>query len=113
MEFLGFGVTSWLVGGAAVLLLWLTSRKPRHLPPGPAFALPLVGHLPLLRGDPRKALRRMRERYGDIFHLYMVRKLVIVFSGYDVIKEALVNHGEVFSDRPHMFITDEISKNMG
>ncbi|KAK7497332.1 hypothetical protein BaRGS_00011376 [Batillaria attramentaria] len=104
--------TTLLLGSVLALsLLWLkATRRPRGLPPGPGPALPLLGHLHLLEKDIRPVIEKWRRQYGDIISFYMGSQLVVVLNGYDVIKDAFVKHADAFSDRPHMFITDEISK---
>ncbi|KAL8604729.1 hypothetical protein ACOMHN_017688 [Nucella lapillus] len=108
-------MTSMLVGGVLALtfLWWRSTRRPAGIPPGPGLALPLLGHLHLLERDPRAKFSQWRQQYGDIFSLYLGNHLVIVLNGYSVLREAFVKCGEVFSDRPHMFITDRISKERG
>ena len=107
--------TALLVGAAVTLslLCWLSTRRAPGLPPGPGPALPLLGHLHLMERDPRARFQQWRRQYGDVFSLYMGSRLVVVFCGYRVMKEAFVKMADVFSHRPHMFITDKISKNMG
>ena len=107
--------TTLLLGGVLVLSLlwWLSTRRPAGLPPGPGFALPLLGHLHLLDKDPRAQFRAWRHQYGDVFSLYMGRRLVVVLNGFPVIKEALVKFADVFSERPHMFLVDRITKRKG
>nr|KAG5694098.1 hypothetical protein BaRGS_033717 [Batillaria attramentaria] len=107
--------TTLLLGSVLALsLLWLkATRRPRGLPPGPGPALPLLGHLHLLEKDIRPVIEKWRRQYGDIISFYMGSQLVVVLNGYDVIKDAFVKHADAFSDRPHMFITDEISKGKG
>ncbi|KAL8586800.1 hypothetical protein ACOMHN_061313 [Nucella lapillus] len=104
-----------LVGGALCLsfLWWLCTRRPAGVPPGPGFALPLLGHLHLLDRDPRAKFTKWRQQYGDIFSLYLGSRLVIVFNSYSVIREAFVKHGDVFSERPHMLTTDRLAENLG
>ncbi|KAK7465118.1 hypothetical protein BaRGS_00037697 [Batillaria attramentaria] len=98
-----FDSTARLLTGVVLLLsllLWLYSRRSSRLPPGPGFALPLLGHLHLMGKDPRETFRKWRRQYGDIFSLYMGRQLTVVLNGHKVIKEALVKQADVFSDRP-------------
>ena len=107
--------TTLLLDGVLVLSLlwWLSTRRPAGLPPGPGFALPLLGHLYLLDKDPRAQFRAWRRQYGDVFSLYMGGRLLVVLNGFPVIKEALVKFGDVFSDRPHIFTIDRLSENKG
>ncbi|XP_050392980.2 cytochrome P450 2B19 isoform X1 [Patella vulgata] len=95
--------------------IWLLSRKPRGIPPGPRFTLPFVGDLLFLEGggDVRVATRQLRKKYGDIFSVYFGPKLFIFINGYDLIKEALVKRADEFTNRPPMFINDLLSKRKG
>ncbi|KAL8570718.1 hypothetical protein ACOMHN_039153 [Nucella lapillus] len=106
--------TSVLVGGVGVLcvLWWLSTRRPPGLPPGPGPALPLLGHLHLLTKDPRPQFCTWRRQYGDVFSLYMGERLVVVLASYSAIHEALVNFADVFSNRPHTFMS-KMFKNKG
>ncbi|XP_067674111.1 cytochrome P450 2J6-like [Haliotis asinina] len=108
-----FGVTTVSVFLVVVLVvLWLTTRRPHGLPPGPAL-LPFVGNALSMGTDPRVLFKNLRQKYGDIFSLYVFHKPLIVLNGYNVIKEAIVKNADVFSDRPHSFITDFIAKGKG
>ncbi|PVD29099.1 hypothetical protein C0Q70_11696 [Pomacea canaliculata] len=95
-----------LVVLALVSLWWLLTRRPVGVPPGPGFALPVLGHLHLLKSDPRQQFTTWRRQYGDVFSLYMGSQLVVVLNGYKVIKDALVKHADAFSDRPHFPIAE-------
>ncbi|KAK7500080.1 hypothetical protein BaRGS_00008627 [Batillaria attramentaria] len=95
------------------LLWWMSTRRPPGLPPGPGPALPLLGHLHLLDKDFRSTFRKWRRQYGDVFSLYMGGRLVVVLNGYQTIKEALVKNGDVFSERPSIFVMDRIVNNKG
>ena len=47
---------------ALSLLWWLSTRRPTPLPPGPGLALPLLGHMHLLKRDPRPQFNAWRRR---------------------------------------------------
>ncbi|XP_052269844.1 cytochrome P450 2U1-like isoform X2 [Dreissena polymorpha] len=42
----------------------------------------------------------LRRKYGDVYGIYIGRELTVVLNGYDVIHDALVKHGKLFSVRP-------------
>ncbi|XP_035516398.1 cytochrome P450 2U1 [Morone saxatilis] len=45
-------------------------------------------------------LMKKAEVYGNVYSLFVGSQLVVVLNGYEVVKDALSNHPEVFSDRP-------------
>ncbi|XP_067664349.1 cytochrome P450 2C3-like [Haliotis asinina] len=107
-----FNASLILVFVVVLLILWLSTRRPDGLPPGPPL-LPLVGNIFQMGDDPRVTFSNLRRQYGDIFNVYLFHKPVIVLNGYDVIKEALVKNADIFSDRPHSFLTVVFSKGKG
>ncbi|KAH9508659.1 hypothetical protein Btru_049554 [Bulinus truncatus] len=88
------------------LLLWLSIRRPFDIPPNPWIIFPIIGHRPLLRGDPIMTLRRLRKELGDVFSIYVDAQLIIVVNGYAAIKEAFLTRGEEFHWRPNTRICD-------
>ena len=88
------------------------NRKPPSLPPGP-ISLPVIGSLPFLRGDIRKAFCRMSQTYGDVFTMDMGSRRTIVLASYASIKEALVNKALAFSGRPMTIFIKEIGVGKG
>ncbi|XP_055957962.1 cytochrome P450 2J2-like [Patella vulgata] len=94
--------------------IWLLMRKPQGIPPGPRFTLPILGDM-YLKGesDLRIVARQLRKEYGDICSAYFGSKLFIFLNSYDVIKEALVKNGDIFSHRPSLFWSDLITQRKG
>lgn len=90
-----------VVVSVSSFLLWLSVRRPYDIPPNPWFIFPIVGHRPLLRGDPILTLRRLRKELGDVFSVYIDAQLIIVVNGLAAIKEAFMTRGEEFHWRPN------------
>ncbi|XP_059152571.1 cytochrome P450 2D15-like [Physella acuta] len=93
-------VTSLLALAVVVttIFYWLM-RKPNNLPPSPGIALPIVGHLYLMERDPRQQFKKWSQKLGAIFSLKLGQETVVVLNSFEVIKEALVKHGDSLSDR--------------
>lgn len=53
------------------------------------------------------------EKYGDIFSLHLFGERAVIINGYRNVKEALVEQGEDFTDRPPIPLFSEIFKNQG
>ncbi|XP_046558221.1 cytochrome P450 2G1-like [Haliotis rubra] len=107
-----FSPTTLLLCVAVLVLLWLLTRRPSGLPPGPPL-LPFVGNVLSMGSDPRITFRKLRQQYGDIFSVYMFNTPVIVLNGYSTLRDAIVKRADVFSHRPHTTLTDFISKGKG
>ncbi|XP_063443024.1 cytochrome P450 1A1-like [Mytilus trossulus] len=71
-------------------------------PPGP-WGFPILGHLPLLGSNPAKTLMNISRTYGDVFKIRMGSWPTIVLNSREAIREALMDKGEVFSDRPEFY----------
>ncbi|XP_058386952.1 cytochrome P450 2B11-like [Diceros bicornis minor] len=96
-----------------LLLLWgqLTSRG--RLPPGPR-PLPFLGNiLHLDHKGFHKSLQALREKYGDVFTIYLGPRPSVVLCGYEAVREALVDQAEAFSSRGHIAILDPIFQGTG
>ncbi|XP_060706331.1 cytochrome P450 2K1-like [Hemiscyllium ocellatum] len=88
-------------------------RVPRNLPPGPT-PLPLIGNLHQL--DLKKldwSLMGLAEKYGNVFSVELGPLKAVVLTGYDAVKDALVNHADQFSGRPPIPIFDDYSFRTG
>ncbi|XP_059102820.1 cytochrome P450 2C42-like isoform X3 [Peromyscus eremicus] len=108
------GVFLGLVLSCLLLLsLWRQSSQRRQLPPGPT-PLPIIGNI--LQIDLKnisKSLRDFSKVYGPMFTLYLGRKPAVVLHGYEVVKEALIDHGEEFAGRGTFPVFDKIAKGHG
>uniref|UniRef100_A0A3B4EC00 Cytochrome P450, family 2, subfamily AE, polypeptide 1 n=1 Tax=Pygocentrus nattereri TaxID=42514 RepID=A0A3B4EC00_PYGNA len=102
-----------LVGLLTLLLLEifrLSSSRSRN-PPGPK-PLPFVGNLLQLMKDPM-ALVRSTQKYGKMCTIYMGRKPMIMLNNMQIVKEAFVQNGAVFSGRPFVPLLDWITHGYG
>ncbi|XP_003226574.1 cytochrome P450 2W1 [Anolis carolinensis] len=88
-------------------------RAALGLPPGPT-PLPIIGNLHLLdfrRQD--KTILKLAKKYGPVFTLYFGFQKVVVLTGYEAVKDALVNFAEEFVDRPVIPIFQQIQGGNG
>ncbi|MBZ3881379.1 Cytochrome P450 2C18 [Sciurus carolinensis] len=53
---------------------------------------------------------KLSKVYGPVFTLYLGMRPTVVLHGYEAVKEALIDHGEVFSGRGSFPVTDRVSK---
>ncbi|KAJ8279033.1 hypothetical protein COCON_G00060990 [Conger conger] len=87
-------------------------ESPKKLPPGP-WSLPFIGDI--LRIDPTKIhfqLAKFAEQYGDIFSIHLGTRIVVL-NGLKRLKEAFIQHGENFVDRPSFPLIEDIVHNNG
>uniref|UniRef100_A0A8D0XS65 unspecific monooxygenase n=1 Tax=Sus scrofa TaxID=9823 RepID=A0A8D0XS65_PIG len=79
-----------------LLPLWNQSSGKGKLPPGPT-PLPILGNI--LQLDVKaisKYISNLSKAYGPAYTLYFGMKPVVVFCGYEAVKEALIHLGEAF-----------------
>lgn len=117
-----------------VLQRYQRQKKDSNIPPGPK-PWPIVGNFGgflvpsfILRRfvnreelaktasnplSPQDGLTELSKIYGDIFSIFVGPQLMVVLTGYDVVRDALSNHAEVFSDRPEISLITIITKRKG
>ena len=83
-----------------ILTHYCLMRRDSRVPPGPGL-VPVLGNLlSMANKDPLGNLARLRKKYGDIYGLYMGNELTVFLNGFDVINDALIKKGSLFSRRP-------------
>ena len=114
---------SWLGNPAFIIFLitillvyYILSKKAEGLPDGPA-AWPVVGNIPLIAKNPQKLhllLDKLYKQYGAVYTLWFGPFASIVISDINLIKKALVEQSDVFSDRPAwMFLVGRFATKVG
>ncbi|XP_053232116.1 cytochrome P450 2C8-like [Podarcis raffonei] len=107
----------------ALLLLWVLFififyslkmyKKKSQLPPGPTPWFFLVN---LLQKDVMplsKNYSKLVEKYGPVFTVWMGPKPMVVLCGFDVVKDALMDHAEEFGGRISSPISERMTKGHG
>ncbi|XP_061185656.1 cytochrome P450 2B4-like [Saccostrea echinata] len=94
-----------------ICLIWSLTGRPKGLPPGPT-CYPVIGNVGIFKpSEAVKAHRRLRKIYGDIYTIMIFHKPIIFVHGFDNIRALLVQHGDVFSERPRSLATDLAERN--
>ncbi|NWQ59659.1 CP1A4 protein, partial [Neopipo cinnamomea] len=86
-----------------LLLQSLQQHVPKGIksPPGPR-GYPILGNALELRKDTHLALTKLSQQYGDVMQVRIGMRPVLVLSGLETIKQALVKQGEEFMGRPDL-----------
>jgi hypothetical protein len=96
----------------AALLVWaFIKHSGRHTlpyPPGPK-PLPLIGNLLDFPTEQEwLVFRQWNEQYGDIVYTESLGKRTIILGSADAVNDLLERKGTVYSDRPHMTMTNDL-----
>ncbi|KAA8531625.1 hypothetical protein F0562_006334 [Nyssa sinensis] len=102
--------SAWAYTFLSVLLLLITfkfvsKRRERrgNLPPSPP-ALPVIGHLHLLKPPLHRTLYSLSQKHGPILSLQFGTRLVVVVSSPSAVEECFTKNDVVLANRPKFVI---------
>ncbi|XP_026544208.1 cytochrome P450 2J2-like [Notechis scutatus] len=89
----------WIPRQILSYLKQIWSRK--RYPPGP-LPLPVMGSMWRLLGTgiSETTFRKLAKQYGNICSLWGGPYHIIILSGYQAVKQGLIDHSQAFADRP-------------
>lgn len=70
--------------------------------PGPK-PLPIIGNVLEMGSRPYLSLTAMSKRYGDVFQIQIGMRPVVVLSGSETLRQALIKQGDEFAGRPDLY----------
>ncbi|KAI8032581.1 Cytochrome P450 81Q32 [Camellia lanceoleosa] len=79
------------------------ARTQKNLPPSPP-ALPVIGHLHLLKQPLHRTLHGLSQNLGPIFSLRFGSRLVVVVSSPSGVEECFTKNDVVLANRPRLII---------
>ncbi|OMO70651.1 Cytochrome P450 [Corchorus olitorius] len=87
-----------------LFLYCLTKRwlQNRGLPPSPAFSLPIIGHLHLIKPPLHRTLAQLSKQYGAILFLKFGSRPVLVVSSLSAVEECFTKNDIIFANRPRL-----------
>ncbi|XP_029002034.1 cytochrome P450 2J5-like [Betta splendens] len=111
----------WLDGSTLIIFLCVfllisavwENRVAQNFPPGP-WTLPLVGDV--FRVSPSNFhldLKEFAEKLGDIYSLRLFGERIVIVNSYKLVREALVENGEDYTDRPYMPLFERLFGSKG
>ncbi|KAL3526829.1 hypothetical protein ACH5RR_011485 [Cinchona calisaya] len=100
--------TIWLYTALSLAIIILSlkffSTRHRNLPPSPVPALPVIGHLHLLKPPVHRIYSKISQKYGPIFSLQFGTRLVVVVSSRSLVEECFTKNDIVLANRPRLLI---------
>ncbi|KAL7231680.1 hypothetical protein ACSBR2_009836 [Camellia fascicularis] len=76
------------------------ARTQKNLPPSPPPALPVIGHLHLLKQPLHRTLHQLSQNLGSIFSHRFGSNLVVVVSSPSAVEECFTKNDVVLANRP-------------
>ncbi|KAF8965481.1 putative monooxygenase [Flammula alnicola] len=94
--------------GGLFLYHYNISFEHKRLPPGPR-CLPVVGNAHQIPTErPWLVLSEWKKIYGDIIHLNVFGRSLVVVNSAKIAKDLLDKRSSIYSDRPHMVMAGEL-----
>ncbi|KAF7849469.1 hypothetical protein BT93_L0763 [Corymbia citriodora subsp. variegata] len=87
---------------------WL--NRPKSLPPSP-FAIPIIGHLHLLKFPLHHTLHALSQIYGPVLSLRFGSRRVVVVSSAEAAEECFTTNDVVLANRPALLMNKHLSYN--
>ncbi|XP_040298470.1 cytochrome P450 2A5-like [Bufo bufo] len=92
---------------------WRRNLKKKNLPPGPP-PLPILGTLlHVSTKEMPQSLMKLSEIYGPVFTISVSGTSAVILTGYDCVKEALIDNGDTFSARGPSALANLLFKDYG
>ncbi|XP_070588569.1 cytochrome P450 2K6-like isoform X2 [Erythrolamprus reginae] len=89
------------------------NNSSHNLPPGPK-TIPILGNLHMMDlKRPYRTMIKLSKKYGPIFRLRLGFQEMVVLTGYETVKEALVNQADAFAERASTPFFKEFAKGFG
>ncbi|KAK7312163.1 hypothetical protein VNO77_35824 [Canavalia gladiata] len=109
--------SGWLIS-ISVLLLFIflcklnlkRERKHTNLPPSPV-ALPILGHLHLIKEPLHRTLHNLTSKYGHIFYLRLGTRNIVVVSSPSAVEECFTKNDITFANRPRTLAGKHLNYN--
>ncbi|XP_068136123.1 cytochrome P450 2K6-like [Hyperolius riggenbachi] len=96
-----------------ILKSWAAGSSCENFPPGPK-GLPVIGNLHMINlRRPNQTLMKFAKQYGSVFSIRMGTVKIVVLSGYETVRSALIDHAEEFSERPYVPVFEDVFQGYG
>ncbi|KAM0951435.1 putative cytochrome P450 [Dioscorea sansibarensis] len=94
----------------SITLIFITKRY-LHIHFSKPLALPILGHLHLLKTPVHQSLTKLAQKHGHILHLRFGSRPVLLVSSPSVAKECFTNNDIIFANRPVMLAGKHLGYN--